>query len=394
MKTILKNVLLITVLLLFTLVSCTSDATLDSTNEQILSKKASFSEGSKGIIEEIILNKKGRSLLENNNTFDIERAVIPSEDCDTNRPFDLVMLEEFSKIDTRGEFRSFLLFNVLNQVSVFDGIFNDYAAEQYFGIDAEYTNYIQNRQRNLEKFWSMEDTGISVRGQHNKTLEDAEHLIYLLINYFVILNPDDPFGPPIPYTEEMAAIRVNELMQVAEESDFVTESPVLSMAGFTTIIPTPDGNLHKPIVIGDGLIELISRIGLDPKVVWSNILAHEWAHQIQFENNWVTQGIPTPEDTRRQELEADFFASYYLTHKRGATYNWKRVEDVMEAFYSGGDCSFESPGHHGTPAERKEASWQGYLLAHNASPKSHILSTSELHEIFLDLLDDIVAIDN
>jgi hypothetical protein len=71
-----------------------------------------------------------------------------------------------------------------------------------------------------------------------------------------------------------------------------------------------------------------------------------------------------------------------MTHKRGATYNWKRAEEFFELFYQAGDCSFEFEQHHGTPLQRKQASYQGFLLAEAAKKKGEILSPGELHEYF------------
>ena len=91
------------------------------------------------------------------------------------------------------------------------------------------------------------------------------------------------------------------------------------------------------------------------------------------------------------ELEADFLTGYYLTHKRGATYNWKRVEDVLEGFFNIGDCQFTSDGHHGTPLQRMEAARQGYELAANTKKKGKIMTQTEVHQAFLSVLDAIVG---
>lgn len=61
-----------------------------------------------------------------------------------------------------------------------------------------------------------------------------------------------------------------------ENSDIIPESPYFSTSAFATS--------SGVIVVGDGVVELISRTGPEPKEVWSSILSHEWAHQIQFSN--------------------------------------------------------------------------------------------------------------
>ena len=242
----------------------------------------------------------------------------------------------------------------------------------YFGADGEYTNYVKQRTKSLEKFWDMGNS-ITVNGQHTATLEDLDFIRYVYENY-----------------SDAPAEEIDYILGIAETfnigSDQIPENPFFASDGFATF--------DRTIVIGDGIITLLEDTGLDPKVVWSSILAHEWGHQIQFLNveNWEYP-LPafnnTPESTRMTELEADFITGYYLTHKRGATYNWKRVEDFLSAFFNIGDCGFENPGHHGTPAQRLAAAKAGYDLANGAQKKGKILSQEAVHLAFLAELNSI-----
>ena len=243
----------------------------------------------------------------------------------------------------------------------------------YFGADGEYTNYVKKRKGSLEKFWDMPNL-ISVRGQHTETLEDLDFIRSIYENYSFA-------------TEE----EIDYFLTIAEHfntvSDQIPENPFFASDGFATF--------DRKIVIGDGIIAFLEDTGLDPKVVWSSILAHEWGHQIQFLNFGIWEyPIPafanTAESTRLTELEADFFTGYYLTHKRGATYNWKRVEDFLNGFFNIGDCGFQSPGHHGTPIERLAAARAGNDLANSAQKKGHILSQQAVHDAFLAHLNDIL----
>ncbi|WP_111709281.1 hypothetical protein [Lutibacter citreus] len=253
-------------------------------------------------------------------------------------------------------------------------------SKQYFGDKGQYTNLVKKITRNLEKFWNMPNE-IEVRGQHNNTLNDPEKIIEILTFWY---------GYPQEVAEQYADFFIN---YVNLESTFLIETPLISFDGFAISL---DGYLGQGdlIVIGDGLVELASEAGVDAKVVWNGILAHEWAHQIQTNNRseWYPNGAAdnVPEATRTTELEADFIAAYYLTHKRGATYNLKRVQDFNELFFNIGDCGFTSDGHHGTPLQRAEAANQGYLLAKNTFPKGKILSVNEVHEAFINSLATIV----
>lgn len=298
--------------------------------------------------------------------FDLASAVEPSECGPTT--FDAVISRSVSSnLDALGA-QWFDLWSTVNQLYTF--IDED---PQFFGANGEYTRYMAKRTRNLEKFWDMPEE-ITVRGQHNSTLGDRDKIALVYIVFA---------GLP----EEIAYANADFFLAVNEASTFLIESPLLSFDGFAS-----SSNL---IVIGDGLVELASEAGVEDKVVWSGILSHEWAHQIQFDNFpvWYPDGAADnePEATRTTELEADFFAAYYMTHKGGATYNWKRAEDFFELFFNIGDCGFTSPGHHGTPLQRMEAARQGYLLAQNAPSQGHILSPDDVHDIFLDTLNDIVS---
>jgi hypothetical protein len=137
----------------------------------------------------------------------------------------------------------------------------------------------------------------------------------------------------------------------------------------------------------------MAEAGVDEKVTFAGILAHEWAHQVQFNNYSVWYKVAEPSaaaQTRKTELEADFMASYYLTHKRGATYNWKSVAEFFDLFFNIGDCGFTSAGHHGTPYQRLAASRLGWIIAQETMPMGHILTAEELHILFTASLQTVL----
>lgn len=255
-------------------------------------------------------------------------------------------------------------------------------SKQYFGDQGQYTNYMKKVTRTLEKFWNMRGE-VSVRGQHNATLNDKQTIIDIL-NFWYVVQPGEP---------EFLADLFVDFINV--ESTFLVETPLLSFDGFAIAL---DGQLGQGdlIVIGDGLVELASEAGVQDKVVWAGIMAHEWGHQLQFNNrgNWTYPGVDLSdpaEDTRSTELEADFFTGYYLTHKRGGTYNWKGVNDFLELFFNIGDCGFTSPGHHGTPIQRLEAARQGFLMAQSEQKKGKISNAQTVHDTFISKLPGIIA---
>ncbi|SFC89981.1 hypothetical protein SAMN04487907_11242 [Zunongwangia mangrovi] len=247
-------------------------------------------------------------------------------------------------------------------------------SEQYFGEDGSYTNFMSKRKRELERFWDMEDE-IILNGQHTATLNDREKVADL---YEIV-------GANVETREDAYAI-ADQILAINAASPNLPENPFFATDGFAVT--------NNLIVIGDGIVQMLSETGIDSKIVWTGILSHEWAHQIQFDNtsSWYPNGAADDpaEATRYTELEADFLASYYMTHKRGATYNWKRVEQFFELFFAIGDCSFSSSGHHGTPLQRMEASRLGYELAASAQKKGKILSQQEAHDYFVENIDEIL----
>lgn len=123
-------------------------------------------------------------------------------------------------------------------------------------------------------------------------------------------------------------------------------------------------------------------------------MVHERAHQIQFnkQDDWYPEGAAdnAPESTRTTELEADFFASYYVSHRKGAVQNWSRTRQFLELFFNIGDCAFTSDGHHGTPLQRMEAARRGYNLARRVQKNGKILTENQIHRRFLNQLPKII----
>ncbi len=247
-------------------------------------------------------------------------------------------------------------------------------SKQYFGSNGGNTHLVVKHQRNLEKFWNMANL-VTINGEHNSTLNDRDKIasVYILIGY-----PAD-----VAYAQADFIISFNL------SSPVFIETPLLSFDAFSTT--------GKLIVLGDGIIQALGETGIDNDVVIAGVLSHEWGHQVQFINSLNWYGFefgtvpPTPEFTRLTELEADFFSSYYLTHKKGATYNWKRVEEFFTLFFNIGDCQFASASHHGTPDQRFAAARLGYNVAQDTFPKGKVLSPDELNATFMAFYNNILA---
>ncbi len=101
------------------------------------------------------------------------------------------------------------------------------------------------------------------------------------------------------------------------------------------------------------------------------ILAHEYGHQLQYAYN-----LPSVQEStaRPNELEADGFAGFYLRVPDG--FNKSSFYDIAVAYEFAaeiGDYSTNSPGHHGTPPQRRSAVRLGFLIG-NALLNSNLTS--------------------
>jgi hypothetical protein len=113
---------------------------------------------------------------------------------------------------------------------------------------------------------------------------------------------------------------------------------------------------------------------------------------VQFEKNLFESPLTGAEATRRTELMAAF-GTYFTTHSRGLALNAKRVLQGERTFYEVGDCSFDSPGHHGTPNQRLRAAQWGADLAASAHKQGHILPSLTVANRFDAALPALVAPD-
>jgi hypothetical protein len=105
-------------------------------------------------------------------------------------------------------------------------------------------------------------------------------------------------------------------------------------------------------------------------------------------------GVATaPEVTRFDELNADFMAAYFMTHKHGASANKFRVQEFLNAFFQIGDCAFTNAGHHGTPNQRMKAAQLGFDLADQAQKQGQIMTADQAYAVFLANYAAIIAPD-
>jgi hypothetical protein len=243
---------------------------------------------------------------------------------------------------------------------------------QYFGYNGEYNGIIRKTDRDIKLFWDIFSDDIQVLGMHGSMLLDEERVAATYASFV--------FGVPQADAEFFASLVADAVRQSQTLNG--GDHPLFSFNAFafsSDVLPIPD-----KIVMGDGILAGYEELGFGD-VAPQAIFAHEFAHHIQYERDYLDELPPPatePEQTRHNELMADAMAAYYLTHKRGAAMNRKRVAQFLEVFFQIGDCAFTNPGHHGTPLQRMRASEFGFRIADEAQKQGHILTSEQFHDLF------------
>ena len=284
-----------------------------------------------------------------------------------------------------------------NEPAIFDLLYNQLAADivvtyealyfqtadqpQYFGYDGEYTEVMVKTERDMKRFWDIRSDDIQVVGMHGSMLLDVERVS---LTYQVV------FGIPAATADFYASLVRDAVL--ASETVNGGNHPLFSFNAFA--FTTYGGPIPDKIVMGDGIMAGYAELGFGD-VAPQAIFAHEFAHHIQFENGYFDDmdEASAAEQTRYTELMADAMAAYYLTHKRGATMNAKRVAQFLEVFYQIGDCAFANSGHHGTPNQRMAAAELGFQLAAEAQKQGHIMSSEEFYQLFVAAYPELIAPD-
>jgi len=294
-----------------------------------------------------------------------------------------VLYAEISRTaSTRAELNRLLVLDDLGAaiLPTYEALFlQTSATPQTFGYDGEFTQAMTKVERDVKKFWDIPSSQIQVLGMHGTMLLDT---LRTARTY------EEVFGIPAPVAASWAremrdSLLASTTMNGGDYAYFTFNAVSFRATG-----------LPDKIVMGDGILEAFAAIGFGD-VAPQAIFAHEFAHQIQYEHEYLDDlgQVSKPEATRFSELMADAMAAYFLTHARGAAMNQKRVEQFLSAFYQMGDCAFDDPGHHGTPNQRLAAAQFGFDVADQYQKQGHILTSQEFYELFMKVYPTIVAPD-
>ncbi|MGZ5133981.1 MAG: hypothetical protein ACXWCG_02470 [Flavitalea sp.] len=303
-------------------------------------------------------------------------AVVPTP-CDANTAISQWLDGELADWNS-------LIFNYAGGTWMFDLpaldalIFENSSANQSFGINGEYTQRLVKTFKDLKRFWNIQTDDMVMVAMHGSMLQDRDKLIRTYV-------------AGIGYSPALAALYADFVLSLLDAFPQYRNGnhPIFTFNAIAlkTLAYPPYGIIPDKIVMGDGIMEAFTAIGFGD-VAPQAILSHEFGHQIQFDLNLLSPS--SPEGTRKNELMADAYAAYYLAHARGASMQWKRVQQFLQVFFNIGDCSFTNPGHHGTPTQRMAAAEWAYNLSNNAQKQGHILTAQEFATLFNAALPQLV----
>lgn len=259
------------------------------------------------------------------------------------------------------------------------------AADPDYAVRPDYRHLLTKTFRDAQRFWDIDSGDIQLAGMHGDMLQDTFRVSRVL---------RVAFGR----TAAEARAEAREIADTVAASPGLDggNNPLFTLNAFAfsaEVNPNPVvAGVPDKIVFGDGMLDALEFMGIG-NVGSRVVLAHEFGHHVQFEDGLLASALDAPEATRRVELMADTFGTYFATHARGLALNAKRVLQAERAFFAVGDCAFDNPGHHGTPSQRERASTWAANLANSARPQGHILPSLALAARFEAELPRLVAPD-
>lgn len=299
----------------------------------------------------------------------VGRAIQPTP-CNSATPLNLWLDQQLKDWNTQ------VITNALDlgmlDLPTYDAlVFENSSANQYFGINGDYTQRLTKAFKDLQRFWNIDSKGIVLAAMHGNMLLNHERVARTYVAVFGV----DP--ATASQLADIVVLLADQVPQYRDGNHPIFTFNAFAQSGFNF---PPYGVIPDKIIMGDGILEAYNAIGYSD-VAPQAILAHEFGHHIQFQLNLFTDET-SPEATRRTELMADAYSAYYLSHARGASMQWKRVKQFLQVFVNIGDCSFTSDNHHGTPTQRMAAAEWGYSVANNAQKQGQILSAQEFTRLF------------
>ncbi|GAB3580368.1 hypothetical protein [Calidifontibacter terrae] len=264
-------------------------------------------------------------------------------------------------------------------------VFGHESKSNSFGLDGSYTNELNRTMRALKGFWDIKSSDIELMPMHGAasfTNTDRLEAVLQVMGY----SQGD---------SEVVASILPQLI-AADPALSGGDHPLFTLNAFAfTAAGDPEAEalgITDRIIVGDGILQAMQSIGLG-KTAPRSILSHEFGHHVQYEDNLFDSPLTGPEATRRTELMADSFGSYFMVSKKGESINKFQVVQDIASFAAVGDCAFTNDGHHGTPNQRTRAATWGADTAAASKPASYVFPSLTFASMFEKQLPVFVAPD-
>lgn len=267
-------------------------------------------------------------------------------------------------------------------VPTYDALLFGTTSDARYNLRSDYKQSVTKTFTDVKRFWDIQSSDIQLISMHGEMLKDASRVARTL----------QVFG----YSPEQAKTEADEIAAgISSGLLGGGTNPLFTLNAFAFSASeepadSPFKNVPDKLVFGDGIVDALNAMGLGdvgPRAV----LGHEFGHHVQFEDHLFNSPLTGPEATRRTELMADAFGTYFTVHARGLALNTKRVLQVEKSFYEVGDCAFTNDGHHGTPLQREASSTWAANLANSARPQGYILPSLQFDKLFEAELPKLVA---
>ncbi|MEW1955217.1 hypothetical protein [Terrabacter sp. NPDC080008] len=313
----------------------------------------------------------------------LERAIDPTQYQCSPTALDAYVDQILSGIDYSNLF--FLATTGALDVPTYDSLLFGSPTDPRYALPAAYRNELTSAFRKAQGFWDIDGSNIQLMAMHGDVLRDQARLTRTLAVMYEV--PESQVAGLAQAIGEVVASDPG--LQKGANPIFTLNAFAFSAEG------DPDpvvAGVPDKLIFGDGILAALEAIGVGdvgPRAV----LGHEYGHHVQYDKDLFNSPLTGPEATRRTELMADAFGTYFVTHKRGLALNSARVLQAERSFYAVGDCSFTSAGHHGTPNQRLKASTWGFSVADSAQKQGHILPSLTLDAQFEAKLPEFVAPD-
>ncbi|WP_326557285.1 hypothetical protein [Micromonospora sp. NBC_01796] len=267
-----------------------------------------------------------------------------------------------------------VIFGVLDYAAYDALIYGQSNNEADYGLPASQKSMLKRTFKDAQQFWDVDLFDVKFMAMQNDMLQDPAR-VARMVSFIWGMDEDQAAAAA---AEIMAIINSVPALDAGRNPIFTLNAFAFTAEGETDPLlrDVPD-----KVVFGEGMITALDALGLGTAGSRA-VLAHEMAHHVQFEQGLFDSPLTGAEATRRTELMADGFGTYFVTHPRGLNFNGVQIHQAQQAFYEVGDCSFDNPGHHGTPNQRLRASVWGAQIAQQATGTQPILPSMNLFNRF------------